>query len=83
MGPRYVLHGLRGSFIKHGDDIQEGVLCTGVMPTTMDSWGQEPSEDYGLLHTETSDGRIIKEKYETLHGNYGLFYEQLYAAIVD
>jgi scyllo-inositol 2-dehydrogenase (NADP+) len=88
MGPRYVLHGTRGSFIKHGDDIQEGVLRTGVMPPVINKkneendWGKEPSEDYGLIHTETNDGRIIKEKYETLRGNYGLFYEQLYAAIV-
>ncbi|CAF3658469.1 unnamed protein product [Rotaria sp. Silwood1] len=88
MGPRYVLHGPKGSFIKYGDDIQESVLRTGVMPPTNDkkleenSWGKEPSEDNGLLHTETKDGRIIKEKYETLPGNYGRFFEQLYAAII-
>jgi len=85
MGPRYVLHGSLGSFIKHGDDVQEGILRTGVMPTIMDKendWGKEPTEDDGLLHTETKDGRIIKEKYKTLRGNYGLFYEQLYDAIV-
>jgi predicted dehydrogenase len=85
MGPRYVLHGPQGSFIKYGDDIQEGVLRTGVMPPTIheeNDWGKEPIEDYGLLHTETKDGRIIKEKYETLRGNYGRFYKQLYAAII-
>jgi predicted dehydrogenase len=84
MGPRYVLHGPKGSFIKYGDDIQEGLLRNGVMPPkiTENNWGKEPIEDDGLLHTETSDGRIIKEKYETLRGNYGLFYEQLYNAIV-
>ncbi|CAF3860374.1 unnamed protein product [Rotaria sp. Silwood1] len=88
MGPRYVLHGLKGSFIKYGEDVQAGVLQTGTMPPTVDeklkenSWGKEPIEDYGLLHTENNDGRIIKEKFETLTGNYGLFYEQLYAAIV-
>jgi predicted dehydrogenase len=85
MGPRYVLHGPKGSFIKHGDDIQEGVLRNGGMPPGMNEendWGKEPNEDSGLLHTETKDGQIIKEKYETLRGNYRLFYEQLYAAIV-
>lgn len=86
VGPRFVLHGLLGSFIKYGDDVQEAVLRTGVMPTIMEkknSWGKEPQENNGLLHTETNDGRIIKEKYETLQGNYGKFYEQLYTAIVD
>jgi len=88
MGPRYVLHGPKGSFIKHGDDIQEGVLRNGVLPPKIDTnneendWGKEPNEDFGLLHTETKDGQIIKEKYETLLGNYGLFYEQLYNAII-
>ncbi|CAF1367421.1 unnamed protein product [Rotaria sordida] len=89
MGPRYVLHGSKGSFIKYGDDIQENVLRTGVMPPIIDnkieenSWGKEPIEDNGLLHTETNDGRIIKEKYQTLSGNYGLFYKQLYDAIIN
>ncbi|CAF1161102.1 unnamed protein product [Adineta ricciae] len=85
IGPRYVLHGPLGSFIKHGDDIQEGVLRNGAMPSTLNEesdWGKEPVEDYGLLHTEIKDGRIMKEKYPTVRGHYGLFYEQLYAAIV-
>lgn len=85
MGPRYVLHGQLGSFIKYGDDTQEAALRNGVMPPKLDEnndWGKEPNEDNGLLHTELKDGRIIKEKYETLLGNYGLFYEQLYHAII-
>ncbi|UJR09640.1 hypothetical protein I4U23_013874 [Adineta vaga] len=86
VGPRYVLHGPQGSFIKHGDDIQEGVLRNGAMPVVPseeNDWGKEPIDDEGLLHTETKDGRIIKEKYQTLRGDYGLFYKQLYAAIVQ
>jgi predicted dehydrogenase len=85
MGPRYVLHGPQGSFIKYGDDVQEGVLRNGIMPPGINEendWGKESNEYAGLLHTETKDGQIIKEKYETLRGNYGLFYEQLYAAII-
>ena len=85
MGPRYMLHGQRGSFIKHGDDIQEGVLRNGTMPPATsegNDWGKEPDEYAGLLHTETNDGQIIKEKYPSARGNYGLFYEQLYAAIM-
>ena len=80
-GPRYALHGLRGSFIKYGDDIQESVLRTGVLPSTT-GWGLEPSENDGLLHTETIDGQVIKRTYPTLAGDYRLFYEQVYRAIV-
>lgn len=85
MGPRYVLHGSRGSFIKYGDDVQESMLRNGAMPPVTienNDWGKEPIEDNGFLHTETTDGQIIKEKYQTLRGNYALFYEQVYNAIV-
>ena len=84
-GPPYVLHGLRGSYIKYGNDIQEGVLRDGIMPPVKieeSDWGKEPNTSDGLLHTETKDGQIVKEKYPTVRGNYALFYEQLYAAIV-
>jgi scyllo-inositol 2-dehydrogenase (NADP+) len=88
-GPRYTLHGTRGSFIKYGDDIQEEMLRAGAMPPTNDEkvhdrqWGNESSEYDGILHTEDSDGQIVKKKYSTLRGDYGLFYEQLYRAIID
>lgn len=89
LGPRYTLHGLRGSFIKYGDDIQEDRLRAGAAPPLPDqkgqgnSWGEESSEYDGILHTETESGKVINEKYRTLPGDYGLFYEQLYGAIVD
>ena len=49
------------------------------MPNTKD-WGKEDEKNYGLLHTEIN-GEIIFEKYPSLKGNYGLFYENLYDAI--
>lgn len=78
-GPRYMIHGTKGSFIKYGEDPQEALLRQGQLPNTSD-WGMEPVENAGLLHTEI-DGRVIKEKYPTLRGNYGGYYEDLYDAI--
>ena len=52
-GPRYLIHGTKGSFIKWGDDVQEALLKQGVLPTASD-WGMEPASQYGLLHTERS-----------------------------
>src|SRR4051794_27415250 len=52
-GPRYMIHGTKGSFIKYGEDPQEVFLRAGKLPTEVESWGCEPREIFGLLHTET------------------------------
>jgi scyllo-inositol 2-dehydrogenase (NADP+) len=78
-GPRYMIHGRQGSFIKYGEDPQEALLRKGVLPTAP-GWGRESEEIYGLLHTETG-GEIIKEKYPSLAGNYGRYYNDLYDSI--
>jgi predicted dehydrogenase len=75
-GPRYMIHGTKGSFIKYGEDPQEALLRQGVLPDTKD-WGKEPEESAGCLHTEIN-GQVVKEKYPSLRGNYGGFYADLY-----
>jgi scyllo-inositol 2-dehydrogenase (NADP+) len=78
-GPRYAIHGRQGSFLKSGEDPQEALLRKGILPTG-EYWGKESEDIYGLLHTETN-GKIIKEKYPSLAGNYGGFYKDLYQTI--
>jgi predicted dehydrogenase len=80
-GPRYSIQGRIGSFIKYGEDPQEALLRIGVLPTAA-GWGLEAEDIYGLLHTEIN-GKIIKEKYPSLAGNYGGFYNDLYHTIRD
>lgn len=79
MGPRYMIHGTKGSFIKHGEDPQEEMLKAGILPSTPD-WGKEDEAIYGLLHTEI-DGKVVRRTYPTLQGSYGMFYENLFNAI--
>jgi predicted dehydrogenase len=74
-GPRYIIHGLQGSYIKYDDDPQEALLKEGILPNTP-HWGEEPPERWGLLHTEVN-GQVIKERYPSLPGNYGLYYQHL------
>jgi predicted dehydrogenase len=78
-GPRYTVHGTKGSFLKWGIDPQEELLNSGSMPTG-ESWGIEKENDWGILHisagTEHLRGRVV-----TLPGNYPAFYENLYGAI--
>lgn len=79
-GPRYMIHGTIGSFLKYGEDPQEALLKEGAMPNTP-HWGEEPEEQWGLLHT-TINGKAIKEKYPSLAGNFGFYYQNLYKTIV-
>jgi scyllo-inositol 2-dehydrogenase (NADP+) len=80
-GPRYMIHGTNGSFIKYGDDPQETALKNGAMPNTP-NWGMEDEKDYGLLHTGL-DGKIIKEKIKSAAGNFGMYYDNLYDSIIN
>jgi len=79
-GPRYMIHGTNGSFIKFGEDPQEAFLRAGKLPTEVPNWGIENPENFGLLHTEIN-GEIIKQKYPSLKGDYGYYYQNLYKTI--
>jgi scyllo-inositol 2-dehydrogenase (NADP+) len=79
-GPRYLIHGTKGSFVKSGEDPQEARLRAGELPAG-ENWGKEPEEMYGILHTE-KDGKIIRERYSSLTGDYALYYKNLYETIV-
>lgn len=77
--PGYILHGLKGSFIKPKTDIQETELKEGKIPGGAD-WGKEPESERGLLHTE-SGGSVINEYIASKQGNYGEYYDGIYEAI--
>lgn len=71
-GPRYVLHGTKGTFVKYGLDPQEEALKNGADPTTP-GWGTESVEWFGTMVTE--NGGVTKNaKLQTLPGNYSAFY---------
>ena len=78
-GPRYILHGTEGSFLKWGIDPQEQALKDGKLPVG-DTWGKEETEYWGKLNTDINnlhfEGRI-----ETFPGNYRAYYENIYETI--
>ena len=78
--PRYTLHGTLGSFVKYGIDPQEERLKKGDHPNDDPHWGEEPEKDWGVLNT-TVNGVPIREKIETVPGNYGAYYDALYEEI--
>jgi scyllo-inositol 2-dehydrogenase (NADP+) len=79
--PAYQLHGKRGSFLKPRGDVQEDDLKLGKKPN-LDSWGTEPLELEGILHTDI-DGIIMHGKIPTLQGNYHAFFDGVYNSIVN
>jgi scyllo-inositol 2-dehydrogenase (NADP+) len=80
-GPRYMIHGTKGSFLKSFEDPQEALLKTGVLPN-IPHWGEEPKDCWGLIHTEI-EGKIIRENYPTLKGSFGYYYLNLYKTLAE
>ena len=79
--PRYIIHGTKGSFIKHGIDEQEDHLKMGLKPTDT-CFGVESVKNAGVLNTEIN-GLIFNGTIETQKGNWGLLFQNLHDAIVD
>lgn len=84
-GPRFVLHGTKGSFVKYGIDPQEGILRSGDPPIGQDwgpQWGEEPESEWGTLTLASGDSSAT-EKIRTEAGDYRLFYENVRDAITE
>ena len=77
--PGYIIHGLKGSFIKPKTDVQEALLQAGNIPGGAD-WGREPETEKGLLHTEI-DGVEERKYIDSEQGNYDDYYSGIYEAI--
>jgi scyllo-inositol 2-dehydrogenase (NADP+) len=79
-GPRFILHGTEGSFVKHGTDPQEEALNAGHSPDEP-GWGTEPEEKWGILNTNTG-GLHFRGRIETVPGCYPEFYNSLYETLL-
>lgn len=78
-GPRFILHGTEGSFLKSGIDPQEQALKDKKIPGSA-GWGSENREWWGKLNT-TVGGKNVVGPYETVPGNYLSFYDNVYEAL--
>ncbi|MDR1724162.1 MAG: Gfo/Idh/MocA family oxidoreductase [Tannerella sp.] len=74
--PRFVLHGVDGSYVKYGVDIQEELLQQGAAPVG-DDWGVEEPDKWGVINTEI-DGEEVREKYPSQRGDYSGFFDSVY-----
>ncbi|WP_252189231.1 oxidoreductase [Rossellomorea vietnamensis] len=78
-GPRYQVHGLKGSFVKHGMDRQEDDLKAGKNPVS-EEWGIEDEENWGVL-TTISGEEVTSEVIPSEKGDYTQFYLGVYGAV--
>lgn len=74
-GPRFLVSGTLGTYIKYGIDPQEESLKKGKTPDST-KFGHEPKRMHGLLHS-VAHGATRKVKYQTLPGSYMDFYDDV------
>ena len=78
--PRYIVHGTRGSYIKHGVDPQEDALRAGQRPP-MVGWGADP-QDGELVVPGSDGGEPQRRVWPTRAGNYLEYYAAVRDAIL-
>jgi predicted dehydrogenase len=71
-GPRFIVHGTHGSFVKWGLDPQEEQLRGGMRPDAP-GFGEEPEGRWGELRVERQEPRRVP----TVRGDYRGFYENV------
>ena len=78
VGPRFVVHGTQGSFVKYGLDVQEDALKAGGRPQwgAESDWGRDPQ--VGSVTLQTDAGAVLTRAPDVC-GNYLGFYAQLCA----
>lgn len=80
-GPRFMLHGTRGSYMQYELDPQEERLARGEQPTGQ-NWGTRPREQWGtmsLIEGET----LTRTKVATAPGDYRGYYENVRDALLS
>ncbi|QKE72263.1 oxidoreductase [Arthrobacter citreus] len=80
-GPRFQVHGTKGSFIKYGMDGQEAALKEGKKPTE-ESWGADEPQFFGKLFTVDGD-KEMEETIVTLPGSYTTYYKKVAKSILE
>ncbi len=76
-GPRFRVLGDRAAYVKHGLDVQEEALRSGLSPTEP-GFGEEPPERWGQLVTGEKSRAVPTET-----GSYGSFYAGVAASLRD
>lgn len=77
VGPKFRIHGRKGSFVKYGMDVQEAFLKNQKKPSEEPNWGEEPQNIWGRL--SIGDHQRL---YRSEIGDYRAFYRSVYDSIM-
>jgi scyllo-inositol 2-dehydrogenase (NADP+) len=80
LGPHFIIHGNKGSFVKYGMDPQENLLKQGATPNG-NNWGADNEGLYGILNI-LKNGEDSVTKIKTKNGNYMGFFDTVADAII-
>jgi scyllo-inositol 2-dehydrogenase (NADP+) len=78
-GPRFEVHGDRGSFVKDGMDAQIAAMLAGARPGDP-GFGEEPAAQHGTLTAEQA-GLAWTGLLASVPGDYAAFYREMAAAV--
>jgi scyllo-inositol 2-dehydrogenase (NADP+) len=78
-GPRYQVHGRKGSFVKYGMDRQEADLKDGLDPYS-ETWGKEDEETWGTLSLMEGES-VNTVALPSEKGDYTQYYQGIHQAI--
>lgn len=79
-GPRFLVHGTQGSFLKYGLDPQEAALRSGGRPGA-EGWGEEPESAWGTLAVGGPGSAVERRAVRTEPGDYRRYYENVRDAL--
>ena len=78
--PAFVIHGTKGSYVKHRSDIQETQLLKNMSPNDP-LYGIEQTGNEGVLSTIDEEGRITKEILQLGKSNYLDLFDAVYKTL--
>lgn len=81
-GPRFLLHGTRGSFLKTGLDPQEDALKTGQRPDGMMRWNLPAETAMLFIQDAQSPDAVCSSPHPVQRGRYTAYYEAVRNAIL-
>lgn len=77
-GPRFQLHGMKGSFVKYGLDPQEARLKKGMLPSDL-RLGKDRKSAFGILHLAYNE----RVSFPTIEGHYMGFYDAVAETVLN
>lgn len=78
-GPKYLIHGSKGSFIKYGEDTQAEKLAEGKSPFE-EGYGEDKEDLYGTVSFMEGE-QEIEQTIKTIPGSYPAYYKGVYNCI--